>query len=124
GSPDRGRIPFGWSCCFTHLAQLCPPAIEHAVATQTRNDEFLEWGGGYYYPDLFAVARPHRWQLLAQHARRTWELMRETATRIVGFNVSKPEATDARRAYEVFAQQTDGLLAIFVFQYAPYEGGG
>ena len=27
------------------------------------------------------------------------------------------------KAYEVFASQTDGLLAILVFQYSPYEAG-
>jgi hypothetical protein len=124
GHADRGRIPFGWSTCFAHLSQLCPQAVHHAVATQSPNDGFLEWGGGYYYPDLFALERPDRWDLLARHARRTWDLARKTGTRIVGFNASQPGSMDARRAYEVFARETRGLLAIFVFQYAPYEGGG
>jgi GxGYxYP putative glycoside hydrolase C-terminal domain len=123
-SPDRGRIPFGWSCCFAHLAQLCPPAVDHAVATRGTNDWFVEWGGGYYYPDLFARERPDRWGLLARHARRTWGRMRANNTRVIGFNVWQPDSPDARRAYEVFAGETDGLLAILVFQYSPYEGGG
>ena len=122
-SPGRGAIPFGWSSCFTHLSQLCPPAVEYAVATQSPNDRFVEWGGGYYYPDLFAADRPDRWALLARHARRTWELMRRNNTGVIGFNVSDPDSADARRAYEVFAGETDGLLAVLVFQYAPYEGG-
>src|SRR5262249_44516413 len=120
---DRGKIPFGWSCCFAHLAQLCPPAIEHALATRSPNDWFIEWGGGYYYPDLFAKDRPDRWRWLAEHARRTWELMRRNHTRIIGFNGWKHESTEARKAYEVFAGETEGLLGILVFQYAPYEGG-
>ena len=37
-NPDRGKIPFGWSCCFSHLLQLCPEAIDYAVATQSTND--------------------------------------------------------------------------------------
>jgi hypothetical protein len=123
-SPDRGKIPFGWSCCFAHLSQLFPEAIDYAVATQSPNDWFLEWGGGYYYPDLFGRARPNRWELLAQHARRTWTLMRKNNTRIIGFNVSKLDSSDARKAYEVIAGQTDGLLAILVFQYDRYEAGG
>ncbi len=121
--PDRGTIPFGWSCCFTHLNQLGPNLIEHALATRTRNDEFIEWGGGYYYPDLFGKNRPDRWDLLSRHSARTWALMQRNDTRIMGFNVWRPDSADAFRAYEVFASQTDGLLAIFVFQYSPYEGG-
>jgi len=122
-NPDRGKLPFGWSCCFAHLAQLCPEAIDYAVATQSPNDSFIEWGGGYYYPDRFGTNRPNRWELLAQHAQRTWALMKKNNTRIIGFNVSKLDSSDARKAYEVFARQTDGLLAILVFQYDAYEAG-
>jgi hypothetical protein len=122
-NPDRGKIPFGWSCCFAHLAQLCPEAIDYAVATQSRNDSFIEWGGGYYYPDLFGLKRPNRWELLAQHAQSTWALMKKNNTRIIGFNLSKLDSPDALKAYEVIARQTDGLLAILVFQYDPYEAG-
>jgi len=122
-SPDRGKIPFGWSCCFSHLTQLAPVIIDHALATRTGKDEFLEWGGGYYYPDLFGKSRPDRWDLLARHAAGTWALMRRNDTRIIGFNVWRPDSRDARKSYEVFAGETDGLLAIFVFQYSPYEGG-
>jgi hypothetical protein len=123
GNPDRGRIPFGWSSCFSQLAQLCPEAIDYALTTRSPNDGFIEWGGGYYYPDLFGLNRPSRWQLLAKQARRTWAMMKKTDTRMIGFNCAKYDSPEARNAYELFASQTDGLLAIFVFQYAPYEAG-
>jgi hypothetical protein len=122
-NPDRGRIPFGWSCCFAQLAQLCPQAIDYALATRSANDSFIEWGGGYYYPDHFGRNRTDRWDLLARHARRTWALMKKTNTRILGFNFSQPDSPDARQACEVIAGQTDGLLGILVFQYSAYEGG-
>jgi hypothetical protein len=124
GNPGRGKIPFGWSCCFDQLAQLCPAAIEYAAETHTTNDCFVEWGGGYYYPDRFGSQRTNRWELLAQHARRTWNLMRQTNERIIGFNFSRVDSVETRRACEVFAGQTDGLLAILAYHYAPYEAGG
>src|SRR5689334_7089907 len=34
-NPNRGKIPFGWSCCFAHLTQLCPQPIAYATATRT-----------------------------------------------------------------------------------------
>jgi len=49
--------------------------------------------------------------------------MKKSNTSIIGFNVAKYDSPDARRAYEVIARQTDGLLGILVFQYAPYEAG-
>ncbi len=122
-NPDRGKIPFGWSCCFAQLAQLCPQAIDYASATRSSNDSFIEWGGGYYYPDHFGLNRPDRWELLARQARHTWALMKKTNTRIIGFNFSQHDSPDARKACEVIAGQTDGLLGLLVFQYYPYEGG-
>ena len=122
-NPDRGKIPFGWSCCFAHLTQLCPEAIDYSVATQSTNDCFMEWGGGYYYPDLFGLDRSNRWELLAQHARCTWALMGRNNTRVIGFNVIKLDSPDALKAYQVIAGQTDGLLAILVWQYDCYEAG-
>ncbi|HEX4121341.1 MAG TPA: hypothetical protein VH619_12040 [Verrucomicrobiae bacterium] len=123
GNSDRGKIPFGWSCCFAQLAQLCPEAIEYGLATRTTNDWFIEWGGGYYYPDHFGRGRTNRWELLAEHSRRTWELMKKTNTRIIGFNFTQFDSPDAHKACEVFARQTDGLMAILVFQYSAYEAG-
>jgi len=120
---NRGRIPFGWSCCFSELAQLCPEAVVYALASQSNNDTFIEWGGGYYYPDRFARLRSNRWDVLAEQARRTWQLMKKTDMRVIGFNFSKVDSPEARQAYEVIAKQTDGLLAILAYQYAPYEAG-
>jgi len=123
GNSERGKIPYGWSCCFAHLAQLCPEAIQYALDTRSPNDWFIEWGGGYYYPDRFGLKLANRWDLLAQQAGRTWELMKKTNTRVIGFNFTRIDSRDARKACRVFAGQTDGLLAILAFQYYPYEGG-
>jgi len=114
GNPERGKIPFGWSCCFAQLSQLCPGAIDYAVSTQSPNDSLIEWGGGYYFPDLFCMDRADRWELLAQHARRTWTRMQKNNTHVIGFNVAKIDTPDALKSCEVFAHQTDGLLAILV----------
>jgi hypothetical protein len=123
GNVGRVKIPFGWSTCFAHLAQLCPEAIGQASDTRSPNDSFIEWGGGYYYPDRFGRDRPDRWALLAKHAQRTWALMEATGTRLIGFNCAKIDSADTRKACEVFAGQTDQLLAILVFEYSAYEGG-
>jgi hypothetical protein len=122
-TPSRGAIPFGWSSCFAHLSQLCPGAVAEATTKQLPNDHFVEWGGGYYYPDLFAAQRPDRWTLLAQHARKIWLRMQANNTRIIAFNVADPASEAACKSYEVIAGETEGLLGILVFQYAPYEGG-
>ncbi len=37
GNAQRGTIPFGWSCCFAHLAQICPAAMEFAAGASDRS---------------------------------------------------------------------------------------
>lgn len=123
GCPDRGKIPFGWSCCFAHLDQLGPMIIDQMFATKKSHDHLIEWGGGYYYPDLFGQSRPNASELLARHAQKTWKFMQQTGTRIVAFNVAKVDSLEALQSYETFVSQTDGLSAVLVFQYNPYEGG-
>jgi hypothetical protein len=116
-------MPYGWSCPFSNLLQVAPQPMNQAVATRTPNDWFLEWGGGYFYPDLFATERPDRWDLLGKEMDRIWTAMKDSNTQIVAFNLLKADSPDALKAYATLAAHTDGLLAIFVFQYDPYEGG-
>jgi hypothetical protein len=124
GNASRGDIPFGWSVPFTNLAELSPQPLAYALRTATPNDHFVEWGGcGYFYPDLFASSRPDRWALLARHSADIWSAMQATGTRLVGFLVRECDSPDALKAYSTFAGQTDGLAAILVIQYDPYEGG-
>ena len=42
-------------------------------------------------------------------------MMQKNGTRIIGFNFSHYDTPDALKAYQVFARETDGLLAILVF---------
>ena len=122
-SPERGQIPFGWSCPFDHLQQLCPEAMETMIQSKGPNDHFIEWGGGYFYPNHFGAKRNNRWPLLAAHAKQTWELMKRAHTDIVGFNLTDLDQEDALWAYKTWVAQTDGLLAVLVFRYDAYEGG-
>lgn len=123
GNPRRGYFPFGWSSCFSQLIQLSPETLKYCVRAQSRNDEFIEWGGGYFYPDEFGKNRPNPEELLARHARRTWGLMQKTGTRIVGFNFQDFSSPAALKTCQIYAREIDGLLGILAFQYYPYEGG-
>ncbi|MCP4640290.1 MAG: hypothetical protein GY851_07660 [bacterium] len=122
-SPDRGRFPFGWSCPFTQLTQVCPGGIDYAADAQSAHCRFVEWGGGYYYPDRFAAKRRKRWKLLDAHARRVWANMQATGVRTLGFIMTDVDSDEALKAYQVVANAMPGLLGIFAIQYAPYEGG-
>lgn len=123
GHPDRGQMPFGWSCCLAQLEQVCPLALDYAVATRKPNDSLIEWGGGHFLLDVFAQERADRWQLVAQQARRTWAWMRNCQARTIGFEMLNLESDDARQALQTFAAQTDGLLAIFAIEQNAAQAG-
>lgn len=122
-NPRRGELPFGWTAPLTHLTQLVPQAVDYAIETATTNDAFVEWHSGYFYPDLFAHERADRWELLAEHTRRSWAMMQRAGVDIIGYNFRHLDQPDAKTALEVIAKQTDGLLAILAFQYSPYNAG-
>ena len=61
--------------------------MQYAAATQSANDWFVEWGGGYFYPRSVRRGAPDRWEVLARQSRLTRDLMKHSGTRIIGFNI-------------------------------------
>jgi hypothetical protein len=57
GSPDRGRVPMGWTMPGA-LADLAPAALRYFYATASGSDSFVAGvsGAAYFYPDAAAAA--------------------------------------------------------------------
>jgi hypothetical protein len=122
-NPLHGRFPFGWTTCTGHLAQLCPPALDLLTQTKPLGTSLIEYNGGYYYPDLFGASRLEP-DLLRRHARRMAFHQARSGIALLGFICHRVASEDARRAYQVFAEEIPGLTGMISVQYAPYEGGG
>jgi len=123
GSPDRGRIPFGWGLPVVDLLQLCPYALDYVAETATSRDDLVLYGaGGYYYPDLFASERKER-RVLARHARRTCKYMQAAHIDKMALIAMDWDGDAARSAYRVYAREMPGLEAVFAMQYYPYSAG-
>ncbi|MGQ9732103.1 MAG: hypothetical protein ACUVX8_12620 [Candidatus Zipacnadales bacterium] len=134
-SPVRGEFPFGWTCCYLDLAQLCPYVLVDLFARATPNDDFVLYGGGYFYPDRFGTKRhrglipadrrlsPPKESLLRLHARRMGEFMRLGHLRPVALNALQWDSSEAQTAYNIFAEEIPELDGIFTVQYYPYSGG-
>lgn len=121
-SPARGRFPFGWTFPYVDLAQLCPYALEDLFSRATSNDDFVLYGGGYYYPDHFGEKRPDA-NVLRDHARRIGQYMQCGGLSTIAFNSEDWDGEGALHAYQTFAQEVPGLSGIFTVQYYPYSGG-
>jgi len=137
-SPARGQFPFGWTFPYMDLAQVCPYTLMDLFARAMPNDDFVLYGGGYYYPDHFGAKRgdtsltppfghpsPSRRgeTALRLHARRMGEYMRLGGLRVLAFNFDDWDSPEAQAAYNVFAEEIPELDGILTVQYYPYSGG-
>ncbi len=122
-SPGRGRIGLGWTLCAADLLQLCPYTLDYLRDTATPNDDFLLFGGGYYYPDWFGKDRGAP-ELLAQHARRLGKYMDKCGIHSFAINAQDWDGAETMAAYESYVREMPALNAIFAIQYAPYTAGG
>lgn len=121
-NPSHGKFPFCWTSCLSQLVQVCPAAVDYAATTQPKDIAFIEFGGGYYYPDHFGKRRTEK-DLLAQHARRVWANMQRAGSKILCVNCRDLSSQAALQAFETYAREMPGLWGILAIQYAPYEGG-
>lgn len=122
-SPARGKIALGWTLCAADLLQLCPYTLDYLRDTAAPNDDFLLFGGGYYYPDWFGKDRGAP-ELLAQHARRLGKYMDKCGIHSFAINAQDWDGPETMAAYESYAREMPALNAIFSIQYAPYTAGG
>ena len=122
-NPYHGKFPVGWTICSAHLAQSSPETMRYLAQTKPPHTSLIEYGGGYYYPDLFAKNRPDRLQVLTTHARRISAQLKRTGATIFGFICKDVGSSDAMDAYKVFAEHIEGLIGMVAIQYYPYEGG-
>jgi hypothetical protein len=122
-NPNRGTVPIGWTCCYIDLAQLCPYALDYLFRTATPQDDFVLYGGGYFYPDLFGARWPKS-DVMRMHARRIGAYMGFGGIRLLAFNAEDWDSPEAIGAYTKCAEEIPDLLGMFTVQYAPYTAGG
>jgi hypothetical protein len=119
----RGSVPVGWSICGIHLAQVAPVILTKLREMATASDNFIEFSGGYFYPDLFGAERADRREILRTHARMMARQMEASGTRTLTF-ICKDVASEAsHEAYQIFANEIPGLIGMIAVQYYPYNGG-
>lgn len=123
-SPRKGEFGVNWTSCTVNLSVMAVPAWNAIVSGKPDCNSIVEFGGGYYYPDLFAVSRPDRAELLAEFARGTGERMNELGVSLICFICSDSRSEAAMEAFRIFAQEIKGLTGIVVLDYYPYENGG
>jgi hypothetical protein len=117
-----GEFPFGWTTSSVHLSEMMPDALTYLTKTQAKNSTIIEYGGGYHYPDLFG-SNTNSEEALRTHARKVNHHMKKSGVKVFGFIVYDHDSEEAKRAYQIYAEELEGITGMIAVQYSPYEGG-
>lgn len=122
GNADHGTLPVGWTACIPNLIQVSPETVDYLATTQPATTSIMQDAGGYYYPDRFGENRSEP-DLLRLHARQVGAYMQQANVKILWFICHNLQSAAAFAAYDIYAQEIEGLLGMCAIQYTPYEGG-
>lgn len=117
-------IPMSFTTCAVNLSMTAIDPLAALVAGQQADVSVIEYGGGYYYPDLFACRRGNaRERLLRSLAKEVNIHMKRTGISVLAFICMDIFSDAAMQSYRIFAEEIDGLLGILTLQYSPYNYG-
>ncbi|MGV8093534.1 MAG: hypothetical protein AB2L24_16870 [Mangrovibacterium sp.] len=128
-SPDYWNNPFNkelkmsFTTCGVNLSMAGKDVLRKMVTSQQTAGNVVEYGGGYYYPDLFASARGDREELLREFAGIVNEHMKKRNLTVFGFICKDVFCEEAKTAYKIFAEELETLTGMIAVQYFPYNGG-
>lgn len=124
GNKNEERTPLSWTLCPINLSVVSASTWNRLVATKEKQASFVEYGGGYQYPDEFAQKRPNRTELLKQFAQRINWHFKKLNLKLFGFICKDVFSEASRQAFEIYAREIEGLTGMLAVQYDPYNMGG
>lgn len=111
-----------WTLCPSNLAVISPTSW-NAIVEKQGKASYIEYGGGYQYPDLFAIKRENRKELLREFAKRLNCFLKETNIKIFGVICQDVTSDRAQEAFQIYAEELTDITGIIAIQYFPYELG-
>lgn len=118
----NSELAMSFTTCAVNLSMAAPDVWATIVSKQAKNTSLVEYGGGYYYPDLFGK-KADSGKLLRELAKIINLRMIETGVKVFGFICKDLNSESAQKAYQIFADEIDPLVGMIAVQYAPYNGG-
>lgn len=124
GNKDRESVGLSWTLCATNLSIVSPFTWNSFADIQRKNFSYIEYGGGYQYPDIFAANRPNRSELLREFARRVNYHLKKLNIKIFGFICRDVASNEAQEAFQIYAEEMEDITGMLAVQYFPYELDG
>jgi hypothetical protein len=123
----RNQMATSWTSCPLNLSMMAPDVYNYLVSNKKDDMSIVEFSGGYFYPDVFAENRgeTERWEILRQFARKANIHLKRTGIKVLNFITLYPiDSENARKAYQIYAEEIDDLTGMTAIQYNPYHNGG
>jgi len=124
GHPDVPELGLSWTLCPINLSIISPFTWNALADKHNQTFSYIEYGGGYQYPDLFAINRPNRKDLLREFARRINYHLKELNISVFGFICIDVSSSAAQEAFQIYAEEIDCISGMLAVQYFPYELNG
>lgn len=124
GNEKTIKTGISWTLCPINLSVISPFTWNELVDLQGEKNSYIEYGGGYQYPDLFAIKRPNRHELLKEFAQRINYHLNQLGIKVFGFICRDVNSSHAQEAFQVYAEELTGITGMLAVQYFPYELGG
>lgn len=124
GNKDIHNVGLSWTLCPINLSIISPFTWNELTDLQKSNLSYIEYGGGYQYPDLFAVKRNNRKELLTEFAQRVNYHLKQMNLKIFGFICHNVSSAASQEAFDIYAREMEGITGMLAVQYFPYELGG
>lgn len=121
---DNSRTSMSWTLCPVNLSVMSASTWNQLSESMPSNSIFIEYGGGYEYPDEFAVYRENRSELLREFAKRLNYHFKKMNITVFGCICKDVNSEKAKEAFQIFAEEIENLAGIVAVQYYPYELGG
>lgn len=121
-NPSSSEAGINWTLCPINLSIISPCTWNELTKQHTHNS-YIEYGGGYQYPDLFAKKRRNRKYLLRQFARRINVHLKDLNIKVFGAIFRDVDSREAQEALQIYAEELDGITGMIAIQYFPYELG-
>lgn len=112
-----------WTLCPINLSVISPISWNEIVKKQGKKNSIIEYGGGYQYPDLFAIRRKNRKELIREFAKRINVHLKRMNIKIFGALFKNVESKEAQEAMQIYAEELEGITGMIAVQYFPYELG-
>lgn len=119
----NAAIPMSFTACPVNLVQAAGDVYNQLVQSQQANVSMVEYGAGYFYPDLFGRKTADGERLLRTYAKKINVQLKRTGVKVFGFICKDLSSAGALKAYQIYAEELEGITGIIAVQYSPYNGG-